>query len=545
MSTREPVLPVLAVALKRLVIIAGLTIVAFFGGVAVTQLWPVHTSTTYFAAEVSVSPQLDSTVHLPMVVGDLQMRFDGILPAPGLIAQVQVREEVTDLLRSGRLRTADLEPDSAELRAAIDQGVREVGWKFALGSLVTTALVLFSYALSRPRNAGKALLVIGTSSTLALGGPAVAAYLTYRPHQVTEFNTTSLLSTVQANTGFLDDLTRRSDQGAIYVTNLLALSEAMRQEFSPEVEQVPTAARFLLVSDIHGMNLYPLMQEIIRTEGITAVIDSGDLLNFGRPEELDLSNMRQAIANLGVPYLFVLGNHDAAHLGDESLLHALGVIPNVVLLEPTEGQLRRVQIAGVSVSGFNDRRYFAEEREDFGEVQSDLAARYVQAVEELEPTDLVVTHQPYAAKRVNIGAVTISGHMHQADLEGSHIQVGSFTGGGLVNHFRLPSLVEPQSDEDPETAGELEEAPFSFDILTVGTDCSITSLARYSYRNLVSGNPQYDNIRLINGRALQPDPPVNRVCGAPDQELTVEPWADLPAEVEAAPALPETTPLTP
>lgn len=519
MATRDDRLtppPGVLVGLRRGVALTLLTLVAFVGGVATTQLWPVHTETQYFAADVSVSPTLSSAVELPMVVGDVVMTFDGPLPAPGLRAQVSVRDEVTDLLRSGRLDAESLQPSQAELREAIDHGVREVGWKFATGALVTSLLVLLTYAVARPHHLGRVVAAATTATAVALVGPGAAAYLTYRVDNVAEFRATSLLSLVQTNTGLLDNLASNATHGAVYVTNLLALSDALREEFTPGTADVPVAARFLLVSDQHGMNQFPLMRQIVASEGIDAVIDTGDLLNFGQPREGTLTDLYAGIESLGVPYIFVRGNHDAVSADDEAVLRRMSRIPNVLLLEPTAGQLVRVDVNGVSISGFNDVRYYNQRGADFGAEQAQAAERFQEATAGTEPTDLVVTHQPYAAERVRATGTTINGHMHTPDVQRGHVQVGSFTGGGLVNQFRLPPLTEEAQEaaqEDPDTAGELQGHPYSFDVLRIGEDCSIVSLTRYSYRNLVSGQPQYDDVRLVNGRTIQPDPPQDRTCG--------------------------------
>lgn len=525
MSTRERILPKVVSGLRRVVVVALLTIVAFLGGVATTQLWPVHTQTQYFSADISIEPRLSSTITLPTVVGDMEIAFAQRIPAPGLTAQVMVRESMTDLLRQGRLRTADLEPTQEELRAAIDQGLREVAWKFAAGALITTAAVLLVYAASHPRRLARAVIASVTASSLALTVPALAAYLTYRTERVQEFRTTSLLSLVEGNTDILAGLDRKADQGAVYVTNLLALSSAIREEFSPGEAGEPPAARFLLVSDIHGMNQYPLMREIVQTQDIDAVIDTGDLLNFGQPREGDLTGIYEGIESLGVPYLFVRGNHDAVSATDESLLRRLAQVPNVVLLEPTAGDLQVATVNGVTITGFNDTRYFNQRSDDFSGNQADLAQAYRERTEGLPLSDLVLVHQPYAAYRVSAGAATINGHMHVADLQRGHLQLGSFTGGGLVNQFRLPPLTpvaQEAAEEDEETAGELMGHPYSFDVLTFAEDCSVSTLTRYSYRNLVSGRPQFDDVSLINGRTLQPQRPEGRTC-SPDQGVTVEP----------------------
>ncbi|MDO5738974.1 MAG: metallophosphoesterase [Ornithinimicrobium sp.] len=516
MRIREHIPRGVRTGLRRTVVVALLALVAFMGGVATTALWPVQTQTRYFTADVSVEPRLDSTVQLPTVVGDVILTFDGLLPAPGLTAQVQVRDEVTDLLRTGRLNSADLQPHPDELRAAIDSGVAEVAWKFAAGAMGTTLLALLAYAVARPRHAGHVVLISGLATALALAGPGAAAYLTYRTANVTEFRATSLLSLVQTNRGILDDLSRKADQGAIYVTNLLALSDAVRQEFNPDAETAPAAARFLLVSDIHGLNQYPLMRAIIATEGIDAVIDTGDLINFGEPAEGDLTDIYSGIESLGVPYIFVSGNHDALSLTDDAMLRRMARVPGVLLVEPTAGTFQRIDVNGVSISGFNDHRYFNQRDEDFADQQVKAARAFTEATAGSPPTDLVLTHEPYAANRVRATLVTINGHMHVQALNNEHIQLGSFTGGGLVNQFRIPPLTDEAREaakEDPATAGELVGHPYSFDILTVGQDCSVTSLTRYNYRNLVSGRPQFDDISIINGRTLQASTPLDRTCG--------------------------------
>lgn len=546
MGSRERIASKVSTGLRRTGVVVLLLLLAFIGGVATTQLWPVHTQTRYFAADISVEPRLDSTVLVPTVVGDMEVSFTRrIIPAPGLRAEVQVREEITDLLRRGTLRTSDIEPTQEELRAAIDHGVGEVAWKFALGALVTTTLVMLAYAAAHPRRRVlvHGLVASAVATALAMLVPGAAAYLTYRTDRVAEFRTTSLLSLVEDNADILAGLDQRADHGAVYVTNLLALSSAMREEFNPEGD-VPEAARFLLVSDVHGMNQYPLMREIVRTQGIDAVIDAGDLLNFGRADEGDLTGIYQGIESLGVPYVYVRGNHDGTSAGDEGVLRRLAQVPNVLLVEPTADELELITVNGVSISGVNDTRYFNQRSDDFGGNQAALAQRFSDLTEGLPRTDIVLTHQPYAADRMTAEAVTINGHMHLPALQGQHLQVGSFTGGGLVNQFRLPPLTEQAQEaaqEDPETAGELQGHPYSFDILTFDERCAVSSLTRYSYRNLVSGRPQFDDVSLISGRTIQPQPPADRTC-SPDLGVTVEPIEALGTRVAPEPTTVDVTP---
>ncbi|MDX6331792.1 MAG: hypothetical protein QOI83_4175, partial [Streptomycetaceae bacterium] len=61
-----------------------------------------------------------------------------------------------------------------------------------------------------------------------------------------------------------------------------------------------------------------------------------DLINFGQVEEGELAGVFKGIQSLGVPYIFVDGNHDAASTTDHRLLDRMAEIPNVYLLQPDD-----------------------------------------------------------------------------------------------------------------------------------------------------------------------------------------------------------------
>ncbi len=496
-----------------------LAAVASWGGLAATRIWPVSTQTEYFTAQVSLTPGIGqtSTVHTPTVFGDIDLEFDGPLPAPGIEAQVQVRQEITDLFIRNRLDVNDFQPDAAQLQAAIDKAIVGLAWRFLAGALITAAICAALYAVGRRRRSwAKLALAWLIASVLAVGAPGLASYLTYRPGSLTAYRATSLLATVQQGSGVLEAITGQAQAAGPYLQNLFALSNALQSEFAPRDDPNEISARFLLISDMHGANYYPLVKQIIDTEEISAVIDTGDLINFGLVEEGELADIYTSIADLGVPYVYIRGNHDAASAGDEAFLDRMAQIPNVVVLEPSEGEYVEAAINGVTISGFNDVRYFNERREDFGTPQVEIADRFEEATAGRAPSDIVASHQPYAVRRVEGGAVTLNGHMHRADLDGQRVGIGTFSGGGLFNHFIF------SDEEDDDTGGEIAGQPYAFDILTFAQDCSLDSLARFSFRNLVSGRPQYDDVSLINGSTIDSDPPQDRTCG-PEQPLTVTP----------------------
>lgn len=393
--------------LRAALVLVVLSVLGYLGGVAATSLWPITAQTQNFQAQIRVSPSLlkASTVHNPTVFGDIDLVFDGPVPAPGIEARVQVKEEITDLFTTGRIDVDSLAPESAELREAMEGGLRELGWKFGAGVLGTDLVVVGLWLFGRPRRPWRpALASVAGAAVLATAVPGTGALLTYRADHFVSFTTTSLLGTVRSNSGMFTDIRGQAQQATPYVANLLALSDALQAEFLPADATRPTAARFLLVSDIHGMNYYPLMEQIIAEEEITAVIDTGDLVNFGRTAEGEMSGIFEAIQDLGVPYVFVRGNHDAVSPTDEAMLRRLDQIPNVILLEPTRGEYVEASVNGVRLSGFNDRRHFAEVNDDFGGQARAAGEDYGAAVAGRALPDVLASHQPFAVEPLESGA---------------------------------------------------------------------------------------------------------------------------------------------
>jgi hypothetical protein len=100
--------------------------------------------------------------------------------------------------------------------------------------------------------------------------------------------------------------------------------------------------------------------------------------------------------------------------------------------------------------------------------------------------------------------------MHKDELDGNRVGVGTFTGGGTVAHL----VFDQQSPgEKADQTGELEGQPYAFDIAVFSEGCDLTSLTRYTYRNLIEGRPAYDNVSVINGKTIATGEPGVRTCG--------------------------------
>src|SRR6476620_2929592 len=529
--------------LKWLAVLAA----CYLGGVAATNLAPTIVETSQYRAVLRLDPIPRHTpvLHSPTIIGDVDVAFASPIIAPGLDVQVAVREEITNLFTRPGVDIRSLQPSGEEISAAVTQAAVGVGLRFLLGALAIAVLLSLASHYMRQRTTRRQhVAFVASAMVVAFVATFGGIALTYQPTRFAEYRTTGVLGVVQRNAGLLADVEARAAQVTPYFRNLLAVTQALQQKYVAGNVNEPVSARLLLVSDIHGANQYALMRTIIEEEDVDAVIDSGDLLNFGRVQEGDAADLYRSIQSLGVPYVFTSGNHDQSSASDRAVVARLASIPNVVLLEDAAGSLRELTFHGLRITGFNDPRWFGDDNADPTAKAKPAADRYNAATADQPEPDIVVTHEPYAAEQVDRARLLVNGHMHTPAIEGNRIQVGTFTGGGVVSHY----------SEGP--GEELDGQPYSFDIAQFGTSCELTSLTRYSFRNLLEGRPAYDSVQVISGARIdpyrpsaapaqqpgqaQPDP-AKRICSRID-ETTVR-ALPLPPDDAASPVT--TIPRTP
>lgn len=483
--------------------------VCYVGGVAATNLSPTTIETRHYAATVrlSVLPLHTPVLHGPTVLGDLDLDFTSPFLAPGIEAAVSVKPNITEVFGGRNVSVRTLQPTNEEIAQALRHGILGVGWRFLAGA-GTLALVL-SLAVHHARGhrwpARGHLVAVGTAMGVACSATGLGIWQTYRPDNFDSLRTTGLLLELERNKNVLQDVEARGSQATPYILNLLALSQSLRDNLVPRQVSQTVSSRVLLVSDIHGENQYGLMKSIVTDQKIDAVIDLGDLVNFGSVTEADAAGLFAGIESLEVPYLFVGGNHDFASAKDRALLTRLARVPNVVLLQPGDDVYTAYTLKGLRITGFNNPRYFGDDARDTGQKQRPAIATFNAAMKDQPVPDLVVTHEPAAAEGVDKADIAVNGHLHSASLRSKGIAVGTFTGGGVVSHYI------------PEDSGELRGQPYAFDIAAFGPTCQLASLTRYSYRNLVEGAPVYDNVTVTNGATIEKPanpPDTSRSCSS-------------------------------
>ena len=498
-----------------------LTAVCVGAGVAATQLAPVTAHTRNYQATVTLDawPGHAGDLVARTTFGDVIVSFSGF--APGVDAVPQVKADIADVLSRPGISLSALRPGPQELSDAIRTAAIGVVARFAVGALLAALVVVAGWTLVRRRPPPTVLVASALTAWLvATLGTTASIWTTYQPARQGSFTATEVLGTLQRNQGLLGDVETRAAQVAPYLRNLLALSTALQQKYAAGSLEADPALRLLFVSDLHGGNQYALMKTIIEEDSIDAVIDTGDFVNFGTVEEATAAGMFAGIESLGVPYLFVRGNHDATGPTDTALLQRMAEVPGVVLLEPPGDGYTEVSIGGVTIAGFNDPRWFGDSGTGSPAKQVPARDAFAAAFADRAPPDVVASHEPWAVQGLDAG-VLLNGHMHVQDLEGNRIQTGTFTGGGPFTHFVGDGPGE-----------ELVGQPSSFDVLTFGTDCRLSSLTRYRFQDVVEGRPAYDDVSLINGARIdtrEPDP--NRTCSRdlPLRTALVEPPGPPPA----------------
>lgn len=308
---------------------------------------------------------------------------------------------------------ADLE--SAVITLLIRSAVAAVAGAAILGLLVF-------------RRTREPFIAAGLSLALIMTTAGIAR-ATWRPQALTTPTYSGLLTNANTLIGSATDIaTRFDDYGRSLeklVTNVSSLYAAVRT--LPAYEAGVNTVRLLHVSDLHlNPTAYNLIDSIAEQFGVDAVIDTGDITDFGSVPE---AQYVAGIGDLGVPYVFIRGNHDSA--GTEATVAAQD---NAIVLDASGTTL-----LGLSIVGIGDPR-FTPDRSTYDDDTS--PERVLAAGEELldfiesadEPPDIALVHDPVSAAPLD-GAVplVLAGHRHERVTEqleeGTLLIIQGSTGG--------------------------------------------------------------------------------------------------------------------
>jgi predicted phosphodiesterase len=402
--------------LRRAAFAVGLTLVALVGiSLGLLLGGRIHQDVGPFAVTFAMRPSLSggTSVQIPPL-GSLDVRsHDGP-------AHVEVTVDSVDRQRAEALVSSPNGINAASQDAVLDvqRGATRLAFQSAgAGVLGAMALAALIYRDMRriAWTGGVALAVIAASGVIAL--------TTFRPNSVEEPQYHGLLANAPAVIGDARSIADRFDAYKAELQRLVNNVSRLYGTVSTLPVYQPDAGtiRVLHVSDLHlNPAAWPLIHTVVQQYQINLVIDTGDINDWGTPME---ASFVDSIGTLGVPYVFIRGNHDSA-----TTAAAVAKQPNAIVLENAVRQVDGLTIAGIGDPRFTPDKSTHELEGVPAHQESDLIAA---SGETLASTirrypgrvDVALVHDPASAGGL-AGSVplVLAGHLHHREtstLQGS------------------------------------------------------------------------------------------------------------------------------
>ena len=239
----------------------------------------------------------------------------------------------------------------------------------------------------------------------------VGAAATFDANAVSEPRYSGLLSQAPTAVGDIEAVLDRFGEYRAQLSDLvdnmatLYLAGSELPTFAPDGDLI----RVLHVSDIHlNPQAFDLMERTTEQFGIDAVVDTGDLTDWGTDPETQLIDR---IGDLDVPYVYVRGNHDSRRTQA-----AVAAQPNAVVLDGDGAE-----VAGLQFWGIGDPRYTPDKSEQDGRSEAERAEAFAPEVAERladdEPpaVDVALVHdQRMAGDLGGEVPLVLAGHTHDA-----------------------------------------------------------------------------------------------------------------------------------
>jgi len=304
------------------------------------------------------------------------------------------------------------------------------------------------------------------AALLVLGAGTAA---TFDPGALRQPKFTGLLSRAPYIAGEGQDIAKRLESYrsglADFVQGVTTLYAVADQLPVPRAESDTTTV--LHISDIHLNPLgFDLADQLVKQFHVDAVVDTGDITTWGTDVE---SSTLSRIGKLGVPYVFVRGNHDS-----RSTQAVVARQPNAVVLDGDVAEVAGLTFAGIGDPVFTPNGEAgtgdASDVEQVGRATEQLAG-VVKDYDEHVDADTQVPQQPSplvagkpTGRRVDVALIhdpsrldslfgqvplILSGHYHKRivrlDDSGTRVMVQGSTGGAGLTAAGVQRL----SDGEP------------------------------------------------------------------------------------------------
>ncbi len=348
------------------------------------------------------------------------------------------------LQRVDQDRAQALANDPVKLAGVVDQvsadlrdAVVELAWKtalIALGGAALTSLIVL-------RRRREPALAVGLTAALLLGTAGLGA-ATWRPEALSQPTYTGLLVNANSLIGSAEDLVARFDAYRASLEDIVANVGSLYSAISalPAPGGTSDTVALLHVSDLHlNPAGFDLVRQVTEQFQVDAVLDTGDITDWGSSPENRLIN---DVGTLGVPYVYIRGNHDSA-----ATAALIAAQPNAVVLAGSA-----TTVAGLSVVGTPDPRFTPDKSTGDDEVGAEVLVRTGEELAELAeslpaPPAIALVHDPRQAGPLDgVAPLVLAGHTHERKVseleEGTLLMVQGSTGGaglrGLQGEYPEP-----------------------------------------------------------------------------------------------------------
>jgi predicted MPP superfamily phosphohydrolase len=406
--------PILRYTAFIVVAVIGAWIGLLLGAHVNEQVGPFHT-------HLSLAPSWtgDTRVEIPPLGSLTVDSHDGPLQL-----RIDVVEIDSDAAREIVNNPMSLRGVGASVTTELRDGVAVLLVR-GIGAAVVGAAVL-TLLVWRVRS--RALLASGLVALTFLLASGVAV-LSLDRRSVAEPRFEGLLVSAPAVVGsarsVVSDFAQYEAELAQIVTNVTELYQAASSlpTFTPDDSTV----RVLHVSDLHlNPSAWGVIHSVVRQYAIDVVVDTGDFTDRGLAIEGE--QYARQIPTLGVPYVWIRGNHDSA-----AVQAAVAAQPNAVVLD--DGST--AEVAGLRFVGTGDPRFTPDRSEgrrddELLERESDALVRAVRGQE--SAPDIALVHDPTLATDLDgLVPLVLAGHVHERSVReldsGTQVMVQGSTGG--------------------------------------------------------------------------------------------------------------------
>ena len=409
---------------RRLLVVA-LALVGATLGVALAG--NVHHAVGPVRAQFALRPTLHggSEVDVPPL-GRLTMRSH--------VGPLRVRATVTGISLTAAQRVLSGSVDRDELARQVDHDVRGALVALVVKSVLAAmlggvGLVALTFRRWRPIAAAAGTTAI---ALVASGGLAAA---TWDTKALSQPKYTGVLASAPSLIGNIDDIQDRFNSYRAELSRIVTnVSKLYNVASTLPIAPAGNATAVLWVSDIHdNPEAFSVMASLVTQFKVQAVVDTGDLSDHGTSAETQLAS---PIETLGVPYIYVRGNHDS--IG--ATQRFVAAQHNAIVLDDGD----TTDVAGLRWAGTGDP-LFTPDKTDVQDRDADretlLASgqRLADTVaNQAPPIDVALVHDPAMAGPL-YGRVPLilDGHVHHraSHVENNTLELtqGSSGGAGLRN----------------------------------------------------------------------------------------------------------------